>query len=627
MAASRVGGIIRSRSISSSKPPPPLPDFESFNKSAKVEVREDEEQERKFQEIIELLLAAGYFRARIKGLSPFDKVVGGMTWCIEVCNVDIDIDLLFQENLTIGQKIALTEKIVAVLPRMKCPHRIEPHQIQGLDFIHIFPVIQWLVKKAIETREETGDYIRAFSISQFHKQYEMPEDNATKLIKEKMAVTYEEIKEVYRPQRLFRYHAPQKLKDEEIRVQTTLLEYGKKLSSAKGTENKDGVESSEVESSVQKATEEENRIQSLMKSMSVTNENEGKLTASQVGSIVGLQSGEIQQVASEFAEKQAELANEELGERGLSGIQYHKRTVASLTRQIKEKEEKAAEVEKLNANLKETYQESHSRLVNLQNTYKDMMKEMEVLEQAENDDNKSLLETLRSLVATNETLKKQEQEFRNHCKEELARLKGQIEELKASSEEGSSEDNEHREMVEKQYIADKEKLQKIRMLLAKKNREIASLQRKFDEVPSRAELSQYQKRFVELYNQVAAKHKETKQFYTLYNTLEDSRMYIMKEVDLLNSIQENFTDAMTTSASKGEFLAQLEQIVERILQNKTRTEKKKLEEKRQRDLLNDNLLDLIEKQRLYFKTVKDFKEECRKNEILVAKLKEKNRGQ
>lgn len=37
---------------------------------------------------------------------------------------------------------ALTEKIVAVLPEMKCPHRIEPHQIQGLDFIHIFPVIQ-----------------------------------------------------------------------------------------------------------------------------------------------------------------------------------------------------------------------------------------------------------------------------------------------------------------------------------------------------------------------------------------------------------------------------------------------------------------------------------------------------
>lgn len=37
---------------------------------------------------------------------------------------------------------ALVEKIVAVLPRMKCPYRIEPHQIQGMDFIHIYPVIQ-----------------------------------------------------------------------------------------------------------------------------------------------------------------------------------------------------------------------------------------------------------------------------------------------------------------------------------------------------------------------------------------------------------------------------------------------------------------------------------------------------
>lgn len=71
----------------------------------KVEVREDEEQSVKLQEIIDLLVAAGYFRARIKGLSPFDKVVGGMTWCIESCNVDVDVDLLFQENSTIGQKM------------------------------------------------------------------------------------------------------------------------------------------------------------------------------------------------------------------------------------------------------------------------------------------------------------------------------------------------------------------------------------------------------------------------------------------------------------------------------------------------------------------------------------------
>ena len=38
------------------------------------DVREDEEQNVKLAECIDLLLAAGYFRARIKGLTPFDKV-------------------------------------------------------------------------------------------------------------------------------------------------------------------------------------------------------------------------------------------------------------------------------------------------------------------------------------------------------------------------------------------------------------------------------------------------------------------------------------------------------------------------------------------------------------------------
>ena len=37
---------------------------------------------------------------------------------------------------------ALTEKIVSALNRMKCPHRLEPHQIQGQDYIHIYPVVQ-----------------------------------------------------------------------------------------------------------------------------------------------------------------------------------------------------------------------------------------------------------------------------------------------------------------------------------------------------------------------------------------------------------------------------------------------------------------------------------------------------
>lgn len=35
--------------------------------------------------------------------------------------------------------------------------------------------VQWLVKRAMETRQEMGDYVRAYSISQFHKAHSMPQ--------------------------------------------------------------------------------------------------------------------------------------------------------------------------------------------------------------------------------------------------------------------------------------------------------------------------------------------------------------------------------------------------------------------------------------------------------------------
>lgn len=48
--------------------------IDSRGKYLLYDVREDEEQMVKMQEIIDLLLAGGYFRARIKGLHNFDKV-------------------------------------------------------------------------------------------------------------------------------------------------------------------------------------------------------------------------------------------------------------------------------------------------------------------------------------------------------------------------------------------------------------------------------------------------------------------------------------------------------------------------------------------------------------------------
>ncbi|XP_066544692.1 coiled-coil domain-containing protein 93 [Amia ocellicauda] len=600
-----------------------------------VETREDEEQNIKLAEILELLLAAGYFRARIKGLSPFDKVVGGMTWCITTCNFDIDVDLLFQENSTIGQKIALTEKIVSVLPKMKCPHRLEPHQIQGLDFIHIFPVVQWLVKRAIETREEMGDYIRSYSVSQFQKTHRIPEDTEFMQRKEKAIKTVMDVSEVYKPQRKYkRQVGAEELADEESRVHSTLLEYGRRYGFSKQV-RQDKAEDKKVPSSqglppgMTEVSEEEDlqaaeelRIKTLMTGMAVMASEEGKLTASTVGQIVGLQSEEIKQIASEYAEKQIELSAEDRPER-FGPAQQHRRLVASLNKQIQQKTKQLEELQAKHSEVQAGCEEAKIKLTEATKLTESLEKELSALEEVESQADSSVLQKLRALVAMNENLKTQEQEFRTHCREEMTRLQQSIENLKIESGDDTGEDKERNQLIEKQYNTDREKLQKIRMLLARRNREIAILQRKVDEVPSRAELTQYQKRFIELYGQVAATHKETKQFFTLYNTLDDKKVFLEKEVNLLNSIHDNFQQAMASSGAKEQFLRQMEQIVEGIKQNRIKMEKKKQENKMRRDQLNDEYLELLEKQRLYFKTVKDFKEECRKNEMLLSKLRAK----
>ncbi|XP_077392064.1 coiled-coil domain-containing protein 93 isoform X2 [Festucalex cinctus] len=546
---------------------------------------EDEEQCIKLAEILELLLAAGYFRARIKGLSPFDKVVGGMTWCITTCNYDIDIDLLFQENSTIGQKIALTEKIVSVLPKMKCPHQLEPHQIQGLDFIHIFPVIQWLVKRAIETREQMGDYVRAYSISQFQKAYNLPEDEEFHHRRSKAVGAVFDILEVYKPQRKYRRQKEAgELLDEESKIHSTLLEYGRRYGFSKLSKQ-------------EKSGEE----------MALTMKD----------SVTQVSDEEVQWVTEENLE-----VSEDLSE-WYGPLHQHVRAVASLNKQIQQMTNQCAELQAKHTDVKKDCKQAKNELIEVTEKTDTLMNEVMALEDVEGQANISMMEKLRALVTLNENLKLQEQAFRTHCRDEMIRLQQSIENFRTVSGLGTEEEKQRNQLIDIQHNADREKLQNVRLLMARRNRDIAILQRTIDEVPCRAELTQYQKRFVELYCQVSATHKETKQFFTLYNTLDDKKVYLEKEVNLLNSIHDNFQQAMSSSAAKEQFLRQMEQIVDGIRQSRIKMEKKKQENKMRRDQLNDKYLELLDIQRLYFKTVKDFKEECRKNEMLLSKLRAK----
>lgn len=579
-------------------------------REGQVDIREDEEQNVKLSEIVELLLAAGYFRARIKGLSPFDKIVGGMTWCIETCNFDVDVDLLFHENLTIGQKIALTERIVSVVRSMGCPPRLEPHQIQGLDAIHIFPVIQWLVKKALETREEFGDETRQFAVHEFLRHHTDPRQQQRREALGNVGATLASVQTNYGPRRRLRRRPGTAPPDSPAaRVHTTVLEYGLSSRRTPSLQAKHGEGSDEADGGSSNEMEEVEK--QLMKGLHIAEVTEGRLSAQQVGSIVSSRAKEIAATSQHYSDLQQTIVDEVLGDNATSQL----RALASLEQQRMALQARLAEVKVEQAKAGTRVKEATGRLQEAKKERQKVEEEMRDLG-VKDDVSRSALEELSRLVELNEAARRKETEFKDSCRKEAEKMKAEISALQGRI----LEVGEGQEEGEKRLEAERERWGRARRQLAGRTRRVEAMRRLLDDRPGRAELSQYQRRFIELSNQVAATHRETQQFYNMYNTLADTKVYMDKELSLLNSILDNMAVALRNSSSMDEYLHQLETIVEGIRQNKMKLERRRTEERARKTNLSEELARLQDLNRQYAKTVHQLGQEIARSEALHLKL-------
>lgn len=145
--------------------------FRAETSVRKIADMQEEAQQELIQKINDILIAGGYFRARLNTIEPFDKILGGMCWSIAGSNFDIDIE--FADDLNMGAKIKVSEKVVAALKLMECPMMLAPQQIQGLDYAKIYPVIQWLVKKLMESRDNRGERNKKQAILNYNLKYEL----------------------------------------------------------------------------------------------------------------------------------------------------------------------------------------------------------------------------------------------------------------------------------------------------------------------------------------------------------------------------------------------------------------------------------------------------------------------
>lgn len=190
----------------------------------------------------------------------------------------------------------------------------------------------------------------------------------------------------------------------------------------------------------------------------------------------------------------------------------------------------------------------------------------------------------------------------------------------------------------------KENIQKIKLQVANSNRAVVIIERQLDNIPDRTELAQYQRRFHELYNEsklhtirklmilkkmkllrtlflVDAKHHETKQYFTFYNTLNDKKCYMEKELSLLDSICEAYNNSMNSSLqSREEFLKEMEIILSGVQQTSSKIRTKYNKVRCRRDQLIGNLQIFVEVKREYTAAIKQFTKECQKSEKLHQQL-------
>ena len=199
-------------------------------------------------------------------------------------------------------------------------------------------------------------------------------------------------------------------------------------------------------------------------------------------------------------------------------------------------------------------------------------------------------------------------------KQELERLKNR------GKSEVKSEEEKRLDQIEEMYDTNLAKYTKVRGILARKNQTISTVAREIDDVPTRTELIQYERRFEELYQEIESTLEETRKYFDKYNVQSRIKNYLQKEVELLEGINDKFLPSMQSKEAQEEFITEIQRIEGGLEKMQEKLEEKKITVISENEISQSNYQKFVDEQRAYFKAVKDFQLECDKNEMLTERL-------
>ena len=491
----------------------------------------DPERIELYNKIVESLITAGYFRARINSLEPFDKILGGMAWILTGCFYDIDIE--FKDEMNLTEKIRVSEKVVAGLKAINCPMTLNPVQIQGLDLKPLYQTLQWLQKRLLETRDERNALNKKISVNFYNKEYINIDKNKLKLSNdtdEMLKTKYNILKEnrKYKPKNKLTNLAPNY--NDELRVFFSMIEFGVKdiafqrqfielLKKRKIIEDKN-------------KNNQSTTIGGGIGKMQTNNETQDKLTKEEMKILNDVMNNNIEEISNQ---EKKQKVNTSIIEAIFS------ENMAYITKEIENfdniKGDENIDKIKLYAKEKERLEQNKNNIIsqiNQYNTELDNCKEQEKKEKEEINKLQEEIEKLRQTKAQNErnketilqkikeekiseeklaflSLKNKRKEelksniskFKKECLAEKKIYDAQLENYQKKIDKlNDSENIAVFNEIDVNYNAELQKNTEKKKDLFNQNKIINMLTRKIQLYPSKLEIIQYQKRFQELYDQI-----------------------------------------------------------------------------------------------------------------------------
>lgn len=488
----------------------------------------DPERIELYNKIVESLITAGYFRARINSLEPFDKILGGMAWILTGCFYDIDIE--FKDEMNLTEKIRVSEKIVAGLKAINCPMTLNPVQIQGLDLKPLYQTLQWLQKRLLETRDERNALNKKISVNFYDKEYTEPEESQLKLSNdtdEMLNAKYNVLKEnrKYKPRSKLNFNY-----NDELRVYFGMIEFGvkdiafqrqfiellkkKKIvedknKNAKATPTSGGMGKMQMGGESQdKLTKEEMKIINDVMNNNIeeisNQENKQKVNASIIEAIFSENMAFISAEIENFdnAKGDENIDKIKLYAKEKERLEQNKKNIIS---QINQYDQELANYQQQEKQEKEEIQRLQEEIEKLKQTQEQNERNKETILQKVKEEKLSE-EKLAFLSEKNkrkEELKANISKFKKDCLAEKKVYDAQLDNYQKKIEKlNDSENIAVFNEIDTNYNAELAKNTAKKKDLFEQNKVINKLTRKIQLYPSKLEIIQYQKRFQELYEQI-----------------------------------------------------------------------------------------------------------------------------